>query len=167
MKEKLFERYIKRNEKYIRNTCARFVVDGCDAEDLYQETLIRIWKEFDKMYGNESCKESTLVIRKTRHVCFEVNRTRSRKLALVLFKDPIEYECIPEENSLEEQIVARDLILKTIERLDQKSMRVFMCHICPPEPLEKELDIQELVEMSAPTIMKQMRKIKKAYESLD
>lgn len=47
-KKEVFEKLLDEHEDYLRNYALRLTTDPADADDLYQNTALRLWKYFDR-----------------------------------------------------------------------------------------------------------------------
>ncbi|MBO4738414.1 MAG: RNA polymerase sigma factor [Bacteroidales bacterium] len=86
--ERDFERLVQRQRQTIYSVCYLFANERQQADDLFQEVLIRLWKGFGNFEGRSS--EKTWVYRVALNTCVTANQKQQRSkdlLPLELDKD--------------------------------------------------------------------------------
>ncbi|MDR1381210.1 MAG: sigma-70 family RNA polymerase sigma factor, partial [Tannerella sp.] len=75
--EREFIRMIRENERVIYKVCSFYVSDGFTMEDLYQETVLNLWKAFPR-FRHESSR-STYIYRVALNTCISGMRRENRR----------------------------------------------------------------------------------------
>lgn len=79
-KERSFERLVREQRGTIYSVCLMFAADNSEADDLFQEVLINLWKGFDSFRGESSPR--TWVHKAALNTCISYDRKKqSRKRA--------------------------------------------------------------------------------------
>ena len=80
MKEKEFEfnRIVKANKAAIFTVCYLFSKDQDEVNDLFQETLINLWRGFDGFQGK--CDVKTWIWRVSLNTCLTFERKKKRRM---------------------------------------------------------------------------------------
>ena len=73
-----FERLVERQRQTIYSVCYLFANERQQADDLFQEVLIRMWNGFDSFEGRSS--EKTWVYRVALNTCVTADRKQRRRL---------------------------------------------------------------------------------------
>ena len=76
--ERDFEQLVERQRQTIYSVCYLFANERQQADDLFQETLIRLWQGFDSFEGRSS--EKTWVYRVALNTCVNINRKHKRRM---------------------------------------------------------------------------------------
>ena len=85
-KELEFNRIVKANKAAIFTVCYLFSKDQDDVNDLFQETLINLWRGFDGFQGK--CDVKTWIWRVSLNTCLTFERKKKRRVdALPLTMD--------------------------------------------------------------------------------
>ena len=77
VKEQEFSRMVREHKSTIYTVCYMFSNDADEVSDLFQETLINLWKGFES-FRNES-KLSTWIYRVTMNTCISADRKKRRQ----------------------------------------------------------------------------------------
>lgn len=77
IKEQEFSRMVRENKSTIYTVCYMFSNDADEVSDLFQETLINLWKGFES-FRNES-KLSTWIYRVAMNTCISADRKKRRQ----------------------------------------------------------------------------------------
>ena len=75
--EKEFEAVARRHRSTIYTVCYMFSIDADEVADLFQDTLINMWKGFAKFRGKSDIK--TWIWRVSLNTCITAERKKSRK----------------------------------------------------------------------------------------
>lgn len=75
--EKEFETVVRRHRSTIYTVCYMFSNDADEVADLFQDTLINMWKGFAKFRGNSDVK--TWIWRVSLNTCITAERKKSRR----------------------------------------------------------------------------------------
>ncbi|MDR2683408.1 MAG: sigma-70 family RNA polymerase sigma factor, partial [Dysgonamonadaceae bacterium] len=75
--EQDFIRMIQENERIIYKVCSLYVSDDFPMEDLYQESVLNLWKAFPRFRGESSY--STYIYRVVLNTCISGMRRESRR----------------------------------------------------------------------------------------
>lgn len=81
-KETAFERLVREQKSTIYSVCLMFAADNDEANDLFQEVLINLWKGFDSFRGDSSVR--TWVHRASLNTCISLDRKKRRRKAAEL-----------------------------------------------------------------------------------
>ena len=82
-KEKAFSDLVKRHKNTIFTVCYLFSKDQEEANDLFQETLINLWRGFDSFQGK--CDVKTWIWRVSFNTCLTFERKKKRHVETVPF----------------------------------------------------------------------------------
>ena len=80
-KEKAFSNIVKRCKNTIFTVCYLFSKDQEEANDLFQETLINLWRGFDSFQGK--CDVKTWIWRVSLNTCLTFERKKKRRVETV------------------------------------------------------------------------------------
>lgn len=94
--EKLFTDIVRQHKSSIYSVCYMFAKDADEADDLFQEVLINLWKGMDS-FRHES-KISTWIWRVSFNTCISAERKKKRKKEVSLSMDINLFES-PDEDS--------------------------------------------------------------------
>ncbi len=75
--ERDFEQLVERQRQTIYSVCYLFADERQQADDLFQETLIRLWQGFDTFEGRST--EKTWVYRIALNTCINMDRKHRRR----------------------------------------------------------------------------------------
>ena len=75
--ERDFEQLVERQRQTIYSVCYLFANERQQADDLFQETLIRLWQGFESFEGRST--EKTWVYRVALNSCINMDRKHSRR----------------------------------------------------------------------------------------
>ena len=81
IKEQEFSRMVRENKSTIYTVCYMFSNDEDEVSDLFQETLINLWKGFES-FRHES-KLSTWIYRVAMNTCISADRKKRRQGSIV------------------------------------------------------------------------------------
>ena len=104
MKDKdiFFENIVEENKDKIYRICCYYVSDEDDIKDLYQETLVNIWKGLDKFRGDAAV--STWIFRVTANTALGFLAKKKVKISDTTKLDSIEIKTVSENNNKLEEI---------------------------------------------------------------
>lgn len=85
VKEQEFSRMVREHKSTIYTVCYMFSNDADEVSDLFQETLINLWKGFES-FRNES-KLSTWIYRVAMNTCISADRKKKRTATVPLTMD--------------------------------------------------------------------------------
>ena len=134
-KESLFQEIFKKNSKKIYHLCYGYTGDEDSANDLMQETFMKVWQNLDK-FRNQSMI-STWIYRIAVNTCLSWLRVEKRQAKEELTDGIIETR--PEELSEKNEQVA--LLYKCISQLEEKE-RIIITMVLD------ELPYSEIAEIS-------------------
>ncbi len=110
-KDEFFESIVEEHRDKIYRICRYYVQDDDDVKDLYQETLINIWKGIDKFRGEAAI--STWIFRVTANTAMYFLSKRKAKMNTKCEIDLIENQTFSEEDSrLEDEKLLHQSISK-------------------------------------------------------
>lgn len=78
-KERAFEKVVREHKGTIYTVCYMFAKDRLEAEDLFQETLVNLWKGFGRFRGD--CRVGTWIWRVALNTCISADRKKKRRPA--------------------------------------------------------------------------------------
>lgn len=84
-KQLRFTRLVERSKSTIYTVCYMFAKDEDDASDLFQESLVNLWRGFDSFEGRSD--ERTWVYRVSLNTCISIDRKRKRRKTVPLTMD--------------------------------------------------------------------------------
>jgi len=73
-KERVFEALVRQHKSTVYSVCYMFAARKEEADDLFQEVLINLWKGFDKFLGNSSVQ--TWIYRVSMNTCISSGRKK-------------------------------------------------------------------------------------------
>jgi RNA polymerase sigma-70 factor (ECF subfamily) len=150
--ERDFIRMIRENERIIYKVCSFYVSDDFPMEDLYQETVLNLWKAFPRFRGESSY--STYVYRVALNTCISGMRRESRRGQKV----PLVF---PEEPALEPDDREEDLreMYRLIRRLKKMERSLILLWL-------EERPYQEIAEITGLSLCNVATKLKRIKEKL-
>ena len=80
-KEKAFSNFVKTYKNTVFTVCYLFSKDQEEANDLFQETLVNLWRGFDSFQGK--CDAKTWVWRVSLNTCLTFERKKKRRVETV------------------------------------------------------------------------------------
>ncbi len=101
--EERFVQIVREHRQTIYTVCYMFAKEKEEVDDLFQETLINLWKGFDK-FRNES-KLSTWVWRVALNTCISADRKKKARGVTVPLSVDINLYCDTDEKSLQIQLL--------------------------------------------------------------
>lgn len=159
-KEKLFLTILEKHENQIYRVCWGFTEDLNDVNDLFQESIIRIWQGIDGFKGKSSL--STWIYRISVNTCIF---WKKQKNTIQFFND-IENEIIlPIVPSIEDFLINDEKIIilrKTIQLLSKVDRTLILLY------MEKctYKDIAEITGLSATNVGVKINRIKQRLKRL-
>lgn len=94
--ERQFADIVRQHKSSIYSVCYMFAKDADEADDLFQEVLINLWKGMDSF--RQESKISTWIWRVSFNTCISADRKKKRKKEVRLSMDVILFES-PDEDS--------------------------------------------------------------------
>ena len=85
-KQESFERLVRSNKDTIYTVCYMFSKDEDEVADLFQETLINIWKGLPSFSGNDGALRGW-IYRVTLNTCISLDRKKRRRNTIPLTMD--------------------------------------------------------------------------------
>ena len=85
-KQESFERLVRSNKDTIYTVCYMFSKDEDEVADLFQETLINIWKGLSSFSGNDGALRGW-IYRVTLNTCISLDRKKRRRNTIPLTMD--------------------------------------------------------------------------------
>lgn len=83
--EREFEEIVRANRSTIYTVCYMFSNDQDEVNDLFQETLINLWRGFNKFEGRANIR--TWIYRVSLNTCISIHRKKKRMKTLPLSMD--------------------------------------------------------------------------------
>ncbi|MBR7014257.1 MAG: sigma-70 family RNA polymerase sigma factor [Prevotella sp.] len=80
-----FERIVREHKSTIYTVCYMFSSDQDEVNDLFQETLINLWRGFNKFEGRANIR--TWIYRVSLNTCISIHRKKKRMKTLPLSMD--------------------------------------------------------------------------------
>ena len=110
--ERDFEQMVERQRQTIYSVCYLFADERQQADDLFQETLIRLWQGFDTFEGRST--EKTWVYRIALNTCINMDRKHRRRrdtspleLSVDYFADASSWDSSEEHNPAAQRLHRR------------------------------------------------------------
>ena len=150
--EQTFIQMIQANERIIYKVCSFYVSEQSPMEDLYQDTVLNLWKCFPK-FRNES-SYSTWIYRIALNSCISILRRETkhrRQIPLALSE-----EIVFEPDNMEEEI--RELY-RLIYRLKDLERAIILLWL-------EEKSYREIAEITGLSLSNVATKLKRIRESL-
>ncbi|MDR1454732.1 MAG: sigma-70 family RNA polymerase sigma factor [Tannerella sp.] len=147
--EEDFIRMIRENERIIYKVCSFYVSDEFPMDDLYQETVLNLWKAFPR-YRNES-RLSTYIYRVALNTCISGMRRESRRGQRVplTFLDEPAFE--PE--NMGEDIRELYRLIRRLKRLERSLILLWL----EEKPYQEIAEITGLSPGNVATKLKRIR----------
>jgi RNA polymerase sigma-70 factor (ECF subfamily) len=147
-----FIRMIRENERIIYKVCSFYVSDDFPMEDLYQETVLNLWKAFPR-FRNES-SYSTYVYRVALNTCISGVRRESRrgqKVSLAFTE-----ELVFEPDRMEENLREMYRLIRRLRKLERSLILLWL----------EERPYQEIAEITGLSLCNVATKLKRIREKL-
>jgi len=138
-KESLFKELFEKNSKIIYHLCYGYTGDGDSANDLMQETFIKVWQNLDR-FRNQS-QISTWVYRIAINTCLSFLRVEKRK-ATDEISDFILENTIEPISEKEEQV---EQLYKCIAQLEENE-RIIITLVLDEVPYSEIAEISGITE---------------------
>lgn len=138
-KEILFRDIFQKNSKKIYHLCYGYTGDGDSANDLMQETFMKVWQNLDK-FRNQALI-STWIYRIAVNTCLSYLRTEKRQQKDELTPNIIENK--PEELSEKKEEV--DLLYRCISKLEENE-RIIITMVLDEVPYAEIAEISGISE---------------------
>jgi len=148
-----FEKIVKSHQSYAYAIAFRFVCDEDDAEDIVQESFIRIWKHLQDF--DPGMKFTTWMYRIVINLCYDrikINKRRMRMFARLNSKFSIE-DCI-DKLDLEQELSNKDmaaLIKSLADGLSDKQRMIFLLRDLQDLTIDEVADITGMSESAIKT----------------
>lgn len=166
-----FEKLMKKYEKKVYSLCYRFTGNYDDANDLAQETFIKLYNSISKFKGKSAF--STWLYRVTTNVCLDELRKRKNNLPLSL-DNPQENEegdeiyLNPPDQSYNPEIIAekndlKQIVHKGIGRLPEQQRIIIILR--EMEELSYE-EISEILDLSIGTVKSRLNRARKNLKQI-
>jgi RNA polymerase sigma-70 factor (ECF subfamily) len=150
--EQDFIRMIRENERIIYKVCSFYVSDDFPMEDLYQETVLNLWKAFPRFRGESSY--STYVYRVALNTCISGVRRESRrgqKVSLA-FTEELAFE----PDGMEENLREMYRLIRRLRKLERSLILLWL----------EERPYQEIAEITGLSLCNVATKLKRIREKL-
>jgi RNA polymerase sigma-70 factor (ECF subfamily) len=150
--EREFIRMIRENERVIYKICSFYVSDDFPMEDLYQESVLNLWKAFPR-FRNES-SYATYVYRVALNTCISGIRRKSRqgqKVSLAFTEEPA-FEPDDREENLREMY----RLIRRLKKLERSLILLWL----------EERSYQEIAEITGLSLCNVATKLKRVKEKL-
>jgi len=148
-----FEKIVKSHQSYAYAIAFRFVCNEDDAEDIVQESFIRIWKHLQDF--DPGMKFTTWMYRIVINLCYDrikINKRRMRMFARLNSKFSIE-DCI-DKLDLEQELSNKDmaaLIKSLADGLSDKQRMIFLLRDLQDLTIDEVADITGMSESAIKT----------------
>jgi len=120
--EKTLEILIKRYLKLIYSFTFRFVGNSQEAEDITQETFVKVWRNFKKF--NQKKKFKTWIFQIAKNTCFDFLRKKKKISTLSLEKYFYLVDLNPLPTEISEKESLKEKIQEAIEKLSSKTREI-------------------------------------------
>ena len=150
--EQSFIRMIRENEKVIYKVCSFYVSEQSPMEDLYQETILNLWKSFPKFKHESSF--STWIYRVALNTCISDLRKMSRHKGKVslFFSEEIAFE----PNNMEADVRELYRMIYQLKNLERAIILLWL----------EEKSYQEIAEITGLSVSNVATKLKRIKEKL-
>jgi len=137
--QQLFQQLFEENSKRVYHLCYGYTGDSDSANDLMQETFIKVWQNLDK-FRNEA-QFSTWIYRIATNTCLSYLRTAKRRPTDEL-NDTIIENYTEEPSEKQEQIA---LLYKSISQLDENE-RIIITMVLDEIPYPEIAEVSGISE---------------------
>lgn len=127
-REEEFIALVRQHEKVIYKVCTFYVSQAITVDDLYQETLINLWRAFSSFRGNSAV--STWIYRLSLNTCISYLRRERRRVPAAPLKEHQDVPpCDDDAEDKVKELYAKIEMLNSIEKaiifllLEEKSYR--------------------------------------------
>ena len=121
-KEKEFIDLIHQHSKLIYKVCYVYASDADELNDLYQETVINLWRAHDSFQGQS--KYSTWLYRIALNTCVSFMRQKHRKPSVVPIS--VDIENIVEEESKVEQLKELYRLINQLTKIEKAIVLLYL-----------------------------------------
>ena len=150
--EQAFIQMIRKNEKIIYKVCSFYVSEQSPMEDLYQETVLNLWKSFPN-FRNES-SFSTWIYRIALNSCISGIRkdSKHRRQVPLALSEEIAFE----PDSMEEEIRELYQLIYQLKNVERAIILLWL----------EEKSYQEIAEITGLSLSNVATKLKRIKENL-
>ncbi|MDR0333570.1 MAG: sigma-70 family RNA polymerase sigma factor [Dysgonamonadaceae bacterium] len=150
--EQSFIRMVRENERIIYKVCSFYVSEQSTIEDLYQETVLNLWKSFPK-FKNES-SYSTWIYRISLNSCIsDLRKMRRHKGKVSLsFSEEIAFE----PDNMEEEVREFYQLIYQLKNLERAIVLLWL----------EEKSYQEIADITGLSLSNVATKLKRIKEKL-
>jgi RNA polymerase sigma-70 factor (ECF subfamily) len=139
-----FEKIVKYHQSYIYAIAFRFLCDEDDAEDVVQESFIRIWNHL-KVF-DPSMKFTTWMYKIVVNLCYDKAKSNKRRIRVFsrLNNNSLKEDCI-DSTDMEQELMNKEIavLIKSIaDGLSEKQRMIFLLRDF------QDLTIQEVVDIT-------------------
>jgi RNA polymerase sigma-70 factor (ECF subfamily) len=139
-----FEKIVKYHQSYIYAIAFRFLCDEDDAEDVVQESFIRIWNHL-KVF-DPSMKFTTWMYKIVVNLCYDKAKSNKRRIRVFsrLNNNSFKEDCI-DSTDMEQELMNKEIavLIKSIaDGLSEKQRMIFLLRDF------QDLTIQEVVDIT-------------------
>lgn len=151
--EEEFLKMVKQYERIIYKVCYLYTTKSATLNDLYQESLLNIWKAYPRFRGE--CKVSTWIYRITLNTCISFIRKEKNMPEFISLTQEAE-ELSNEKDELHEML--RQLY-QMINKLGQLDKSIIMLYL-------EEKSYEEISEITGLTVTNVATKLKRIKDKL-
>lgn len=155
-KKDKFERLVRSHKDTIYTVCYMFSKDGDEVADLFQETLINLWKGFSSFSGNDDALRGW-VYRVALNTCISLDRKKRRRQTVPLTMDVNLFD------SQEERAVRADKLHQRICRLQPFDRAIVLLWL---EDISYE-EIGQILGISAKNVSVRLVRIRERMKRMD
>lgn len=151
--EQEFTACIKEYERVIYKVCYLYTTKSAPFHDLYQESVLNIWRAFPKF--RHECKISTWIYRITLNTCISFIRKEKNIPEIV----PLTYESewfTEEEDSFKEMLIELYRLINNLGPLDKSIVLLYL----------EEKDYAEIAEITGLTVTNVATKLSRIKEKM-
>ncbi|MCX6122568.1 MAG: RNA polymerase sigma factor [Ignavibacteriales bacterium] len=139
-----FEKIVKYHQSYIYAIAFRFLCDEDDAEDVVQESFIRIWNHLNVFDPN--MKFTTWMYKIVVNLCYDKAKSNKRRIKVFsrLNNNSLKEDCI-DSTDMEQELMNKEIavLIKSIaDGLSEKQRMIFLLRDF------QDLTIQEVVDIT-------------------
>ena len=161
-----FEKLIEECKPSMYYIYGQYNIDGYDSDDLFQETIVWILRDFDKIESLDACRMQTAIINRAKWLCSHLN-FYDPKIKKVELMDVPDLTTDPMNGELTDLDIAH-LMIRARKILSEKAFNVLSSKVKPSKEMLKKMkketptrrDIQKELKITDRPYQNAMKEIK-------
>ena len=152
--ETLFLQLLETDKDRLFRICRSYARDQAEAQDLFQETVLQIWKSLPTFRGQAQVR--TWVYRITLNVCWQARHKSQKEQKKKVQLDSIRFENLPEvsaEPEKEAQLQALQACIQKLNEIDRSLVLLYLEDV----PYKEIATVTGLTENHVAVKMKRIR----------